>query len=268
MIDQPTNYPILQGKIRKKILDIHSKAKIGHIASSLSCIDLMIAILIINQDKNDDFILSKGHASSALYSCLHYLEKISTADLDSCFQNHTKLPAHPPANIYPSIPFALGSLGHGLPIAAGMAKANKLNKIDNHIFVLLSDGDTNEGTVWEATHFAVKHQLDNLIIIVDKNKLQAFGKTTDVLGDTSTAEKWLSIGLETYEIDGHNIEEINQHIKLCKESKNAKPKIIIANTIKGKGVNFMEDKMEWHYLPLDDALYQQAINEVNINYHA
>jgi transketolase len=259
----------LQGKLRLKLIDLYYRANAGHIGCSLSCIDLLIASLIYNKKPQDSFILSKGHAAASLYVCLNHLGEISDDELTTFYKNGTKLPAHPSANKFFGIPFALGSLGHGLPISTGIAKAYQLQQNKDSIsYILMSDGETNEGTTWEATHFAVKHQLDNLIVIIDKNGLQGFGSINDILGDTASEEKWRIIGFEVLNVDGHNIEEISNGINHFINLKNGKPKVLIANTVKGKGISFMENKMEWHYLPTTESLYQQAIEEINKFYHA
>ncbi len=250
---------------RKALLSLYYKANAGHIGSSLSCIDLLI-VLFENKSANERVILSKGHAAAALYVILNKSGEISDKELLTFYHNGTKLPAHPPALSFENIPFALGSLGHGLPIASGIAFANKLNKTRELVFVIMSDGETNEGTTWEAAHFAVQHQLDNLIVIIDKNKLQGFGETSFVLGDTASYDKWISMGFECVEQDGHNIDKLNTSINQLKKNDNGKPKVIIANTVKGKGVSYMENKLEWHYLPMTEKLYKEALNSLTSNY--
>lgn len=260
------NYYPLQYKLRYKLLEMYFKANAGHIGSSLSCIDILISIFA-NKNIEEKFILSKGHAAAALYAILNNTGEINDDALNTFYQNGTKLSAHPSANSFPNIPFALGSLGHGLPIACGIAKANKIRLKNNFTYVLMSDGETNEGTTWEAAHFAIAHKLDNLILIIDKNKLQGFGNTSDVLGDTADLNKWESIGFEVIEVDGHDIETLNKAIQGFKITNN-KPKLIIANTIKGKGVDYMENKLEWHYLPMDSKLFEEAKVSLNKNYNA
>ncbi len=253
---------LLQGKLRMKILELYHNANAGHIGCSLSCIDLMIGSLIHHKSEDDDFILSKGHAAAALYACLNHLGEITDDELNTFYENGTSLPAHPAANKFKSIPFATGSLGHGFPIGAGIAKANKMQQKKAWVYVLMSDGETNEGTTWEAAHFARQHQLSNLIVIIDKNELQGFGCTKDVLGDTSTEAVWKSLGFEVSSIDGHSIDDIVEEISRLKASENNLPKVIIANTVKGKGVSFMENQVAWHYLPVNNDLYIQAKNEI------
>ena len=257
-----SEHVVLQSKLRAKILELHYMAKSGHIGCSLSCIDIMICILKYKQD-GDTFILSKGHAASALYSILNELGEIPDQLMSSFYQNGTTLPAHPAPLKYASIPFATGSLGHGLPLATGIAKANKLKGTDGISYVLMSDGETNEGTSWEAAHFAVANKLDNLILFIDKNGLQGFGNTADILGDTASAKVWSAIGFDVIEADGHDIAAMLKAKKDHAANKNGKPKLVIANTVKGKGVNNMENRMEWHYLPMNEGIFNEAMKQQN-----
>ena len=256
----------VSGELRLKILSLYNQAHAGHIGCSLSCIDLMIGILLLNKKSGDTFILSKGHAAASLYACLNFLGEISDEQLATYYCDGTSLPAHPAPGQYAGIPFATGSLGHGLPIATGIAHAAKIRQEDSYAFALMSDGETNEGTTWEAAHFAMQHKLDNLFMYVDKNGLQGFGTTGEVLGDTADPAKWEAIGFETIEIDGHSIAEINETLNTLKKNKNGRPKAIIAHTIKGKGVSYMENKLEWHYLPMNPDQYEAAQKEIQERY--
>ena len=256
----------LQGELRLRILELYKAANAGHIACSLSCIDLLIAGFINTKSPEEYFILSKGHAAAALYACLHHTGEISDEVLKTFYKNGTTLTAHPAPNQFKSIPLATGSLGHGLPFGAGIAKANKLKKNNHRTFVLMSDGETNEGTTWEAAHFSRHHQLDNLIVIIDKNGLQGFGDTSEVLGDTSTVAQWSSLGFDVFETDGHDVDANTALLSSLKNQGNGNPKVIIAKTTKGKGVSFMEDRLEWHYLPMADTLFEQAKNEIMDRY--
>jgi transketolase len=254
--------------LKLKTLELYYKANAGHIGCSLSCIDLMGVILLQHFKGNDKFILSKGHAAASMYACLSHLGEISEEVLDTFYKNGTVLSAHPAPNKFKSIPFATGSLGHGFPIATGIAKAKKLKNEKSHVYVLMSDGETNEGTTWEAAHFAVFHKLNNLIVVIDKNGLQGFGKTEDIFGDTAAFEKWQAIGFEILEINGHDINQIDESISQLEKSNSTSPKLIIANTIKGKGIKYMENKMEWHYLPMTEELYKEAVQDINKEYSA
>ena len=259
---------LLQGQLRLRVLELYYKANAGHIGCSLSCIDLMIGSLLTEKKENEAFILSKGHAAAALYVCLNYSGEISDVQLDTFYKNGTTLSAHPAPRQHKGIPFATGSLGHGLPIGTGIAQANKMLENGEYVYVLMSDGETNEGTTWEAAHYATSHNLNNLIVLIDKNGLQGFGNTSDIMGDSADVHKWRALGFEVAEIDGHDVNTIVSTIRALKQSTNAKPKAIIANTIKGKGVNYMENRMEWHYLPMSKDLYEQAKEDVIRYYYS
>lgn len=261
-----TDYLKLSGELRLKVLGLYKKANAGHIGCSLSCIDLLIGSLVHHKRPQDSFILSKGHAAAALYVTLNHLGEISDETLDTFYQDGTTLPAHPAPNKHAGIPFATGSLGHGLPIATGIAQANKLSENDGISFVLMSDGETNEGTTWEAAHYAIQKGLDNLIVLIDRNGLQGFGYTNEILGDSADAVKWRAIGFDVVEVNGHNPAELIEQIAALKTRKNGIPKVIIAHTIKGKGVSYMENRMEWHYLPMSDDLYATAVSDVQQTY--
>lgn len=256
----------LSGELRLKILGLYHQANAGHIGCSLSCIDLMISVLFLNKSPEDTFILSKGHAAAALYACLNTLGEITDQELSTFYTDGTTLPAHPAPRQYKGIPFATGSLGHGLPIATGIAHAAKIGGEESYSFALLSDGETNEGTTWEAAHYAIQNQLDNLFMLVDKNGLQGFDSTDKVLGETASADKWKAIGFETVEVNGHDIVTLNDTIRELKSHKNGLPKAIIAQTVKGKGVSYMENKLEWHYLPMNVEQYKQATLEIKERY--
>ena len=262
-----TDFEKLQGKLRLKILEMYFNANAGHIGCSLSCIDLMIGSLMTHKKESEVFLLSKGHAAASLYACLHELGEISDETLKTFYQNGTTLPAHPAPNKIKGIPFATGSLGHGLPIAIGIAQANKILQNNEFTYVLMSDGETNEGTTWEGAHYAVAKRLDNLIVMIDKNGLQGFGNTKEVLGVSADKNKWEAMGFEVIEVDGHNVAQIHHQIELFKAFKNGIPKLLIANTVKGKGVSYMENKLEWHYLPMKLENYEIEINDVKNNYN-
>lgn len=249
--------------LKIKALELYHKANAGHIGSTLSCIDLVSSILLYKMNSDDQFILSKGHAAVALYVTLNKKGLISDAELETYYQNGTQLPAHPAPNSFDGIRFATGSLGHGFPIGCGIAHAKKLNKKTGLTYVLMSDGETNEGTTWESAHFATIHKLDNLLVIIDKNKIQGTDFTKKVLGDTANFKKWENIGFDVKEINGHNLVEIVNTIDEIRGQFNGRPKLIIADTIKGKGVSFMENTVDWHYWPMSIEQYEQAIKEIN-----
>lgn len=256
----------LQGTLRLRVLDLYRRANAGHIGCSLSCLDLLIATLIAHKTESEVFLLSKGHAAAALYACLHELGEITDEQLGTFYQNGTALSAHPAPNQVRSIPFATGSLGHGLPIGTGVAQANVLLGSDDFTYVLMSDGETNEGTTWEAAHYAVQNRLDHLIVLIDKNGLQGFGTTSDILGDSADPKKWEALGFEVVEADGHNVPALIETVAQLKTHRDGRPKVIIAETVKGRGVSYMESRLEWHYLPMSAEQYEQATGEVRKRY--
>ncbi len=237
-------------------------ANAGHIGSTLSCIELVSSVVLFHKIDEEEFILSKGHAAVALYVTLNKKGEISDSELSTFYKEGTRLPAHPAPLVFKSIRFSTGSLGHGLPIATGIALSNKLKSKKLNTYVLISDGETNEGTTWESMHFAVKHNLDNLIVIIDKNKIQGFDFTRNVLGDTCKPVIWDKTGWEYREINGHDVIAIKNTLEELSFNKNGRPKLIIADTVKGKGVSFMENTVDWHYWPMTDEQYNQAVAEI------
>lgn len=254
-------------QLRKDILEISFKAKVGHIASALSIVDILAVLYseILNLNpKNpldpvrDRFILSKGHAAAALYAALHRAGFISRHELLTFCQNAGHFGVHPAYNPRLGIELSTGSLGHGLSVGAGMALGLK----NSRIFVLISDAELNEGSTWEATMFAAQHQLDNLAVIVDDNNLQAFGRSHEVLNLRPLEKKWEAFGWEVRKVNGHNLEDLLRVLTNL-PLVNTKPSAVIATTTGGKGVSFMEDQVEWHYWPLKKSLYQQALRDIS-----
>lgn len=258
----------LSKNVRKDILRIITKAKASHVASALSCTDIISVLYSdvlrynINNPKwenRDRFILSKGHAGSTLYSVLYEVGFINKDLLDSYYENGSLLSGHISEHGVNGVEFSTGSLGHGLSVAVGMALALKLNNSKSRVFVVLGDGECNEGAGWESLAFASQHNLDNLTIIVDHNKLQALGDTKNIL-DLDLVNIFKSFKANVYEVDGHNHEQLLEVFN--KENENF-PKVIIANTIKGKGVSFMENKLLWHYRNPSEEDCIKAIEEID-----
>lgn len=247
--------------IRKYFLEMHHRVKAGHIGTGLSAIDMLTFLHKSWLGLDDVFILSKGHGASSLYATLHHYGILSDAELATYYQDGTLLPAHPAPGAFASIPAATGSLGHGLSIAAGIALARKkIHRTNGRVATLLSDGECNEGSVWEAATFASHHALSNLLVLIDANGLQGFGSTQEVLDMEPMAEKWKAFGFDTREIDGHDFEQIHD---ACADLDAKRPRCVIARTAKGKGVRFMEGKMEWHYLPMTDVQYREALADLD-----
>lgn len=244
-------------EIRRAFLKMHYEAKAGHLGSGLSDIDLLTYLHGGWLRDQDQFILSKGHGASSLYATLHHYGQLSDAEIETYYKDGTLLPAHPAPRALASIPAATGSLGHGLPIASGMCYANKhLHQNDVRTVCLLSDGECDEGTVWEAALFAAHHELNNLTVIIDANGLQGFGHTEHVLRLEPLRLKWGYFGFRTSEINGHDFAQIHEAMH---EPGDTRPHVIIARTVKGKGVRLMENRLEWHYLPLSESQYQDAV---------
>lgn len=241
-----------------------------HIGCAFSIVELL-AVLYRNHlryDSRDEcdtgrdyMVLSKGHGVMAQYACIHELGLISDDDLIQYFQDGTRLKGLADTHV-PGIEVTSGSLGHGLSVGVGLALAAKLNSTDQICYVLVGDGELNEGTIWEAVLFAAQYKLDNLIVIVDKNGFQAMGKTEEIISLNDIAAKFAAFGFDTVTIDGHDEGQIDEEYSYFKVTKNGCPKLIVANTVKGKGVSFMENENIWHYTRLTPELYQAAIFEL------
>lgn len=245
-------------KSRKRLLQMHYESGVGHIGGNLSCLDALMIIYHEFLHANDRFILSKGHSAGALYITLWSLGLIKEESLKSFHKNDTLLAGHPPASGIPQIHFATGSLGHGLSLASGMAKAFKIKEEKGRVFCITSDGEWQEGSTWEALIFSCHHKLNNLTILVDHNCLQGFGNTTDVASMAPLSSKIKGFDAEFTEIDGHNLDRLREALN----KKTDRCHIVIMNTIKGHGVNFMEDQMAWHYLPMSEVQYKEALQNI------
>src|SRR5258708_6507784 len=242
-------------QLRVKIIEMSAAAQAAHLASSLSCADVLTAaywhVLDIDPKRPSDplrdrFILSKGHAAAALYATLAMKGYFPLEELDTYCQDGGRLAEHPPANLLPGVEAATGSLGHGLPLGCGMALSGRIKDETFRVFALLSDGENNEGSVWEAAMFAAAQKLNNVCVVVDYNKWQATARSNETLMLAPLRDKWAAFGWDAREIDGHDIgalAEAMQHVP----NGSAKPVALIAHTVKGKGVSFMEDDNNWHY---------------------
>ena len=248
--------------IRKNILNLTFKAKSSHIGSCLSIVEILVALYFKILNKNDRFILSKGHAALALYSILFEKKIITKKTLSSFGSNKTVLMNHV-SNKVKGVEFSTGSLGHGLPVSVGKALKFKTNKEKNKVFVLMSDGEINEGTTWESLLFANHHKLDNLNIIIDYNKIQSMDFVSKVIKLEPLKQKLQSFGCKVYEVNGHSVKQLSKFLKIKSFNK---PKVIIANTVKGKGVSFMENNNLWHYKSPDKDQLKRALNEIEIKY--
>ncbi|HTW22671.1 MAG TPA: transketolase [Candidatus Baltobacteraceae bacterium] len=243
------------GRIRRRVLEMICRAKSSHIGSVFSTVDILAVLYdkILRVDPaqpdwpdRDRFILSKGHACAGLYAALAERGFFPATWLEEFFANGGRLAGHATHWGVPGVEASTGSLGHGLSLGAGMALAGKRDGLSYRVFVMLSDGECDEGSTWEAALFAPHHGLENLVAIVDYNKIQSFGRVDDVLGLSPFAAKWESFGWGVCEIDGHDHPQIERALSQIPAVR-GKPTCVIANTVKGKGVSFMEDKVLWHY---------------------
>lgn len=256
--------------VRIGIIDAVYSAQSGHPGGALSCADIL-TYLYFNEmnidpakprmEDRDRCILSKGHASPAIYSVLANRGYFSINELKTFRKTDSFLQGHPDINKVPGVDMTSGSLGQGLSVANGMALAGKLNSKDYFVYVILGDGEIAEGQVWEAAMTASHYKLNNVIAFVDFNGLQIDGAVKDVMNVTPIKEKFESFGWDSITIDGHSFEEIHTAIAKAKESK-TKPTVIIANTVKGKGVSFMENQAGWHGKAPSDEEYKIAIEEL------
>jgi len=245
-------------RTRRKLIDMHFKSGVGHIGGNLSALDILMVLFHVVLRDQDTFILSKGHAAGALYATLWSIGRLKDEDLLQFHRDGTKLSGHPPPDFLPEIPFSTGSLGHGLSLAAGIALGKALQRQPGRVFCLLSDGEFQEGSTWEALIFIAHRSLAPLTIFIDNNGLQGFGTTKEISGLQLTAEKFKTFGLDAEVIDGHDIDEI---ANACRRS-NSGTKIYVAQTRKGCGISFMENRMEWHYLSMTEEQYQQVLKEL------
>jgi transketolase len=247
--------PGIAAKLRGMVIDMSHAAGTPHLGSSLSCVDIVTAaywdVLRIDPTRPDNpgrdrFILSKGHAATTLYAALAHRGFFPASLLETYNQDGSRLAEHPGPNCVPGVEAATGSLGHGLPIALGMALAGRMQGRNYRVYALLSDGECNEGSVWEAAMFAPAQKLENVCVIVDYNKWQATGRSNETLALAPLAAKWAAFGWDAHEVDGHDLKALAALMRKVPNGS-GKPVALIAHTVKGKGVSFMEDDNNWHY---------------------
>jgi transketolase len=255
MVPDKAELRAVAARLRGKVIEMSSAAGAAHLASCLSCCDVLAAaywhVLKIDPARpdwadRDRFILSKGHAAAAIYATLAFKGYFPEAELATYCQDGGRLAEHPPANLLPGVEAATGSLGHGLPIGVGMALAARIHGQSHRVYALLSDGENNEGSVWEAAMFAAGQKIENLCVVVDYNKWQATARSNETLMLAPLRDKWAAFGWDAREIDGHDVEALATAMADLPNGS-GKPVALIAHTVKGKGVSFMEDDNNWHY---------------------
>lgn len=257
-------------RVRGNVVEMSHRAQAPHLGSALSCIDILVAAywgsLRIDPASPDDpgrdrFILSKGHAASALYAVLAHRGFFSLARLVEYGADGSDLPEQPSPGALPGLEAATGSLGHGLSLGVGMALAARIQNHAYRVWVLLSDGECNEGSVWEAALFAAAQQLDGVTAIVDFNRWQATGRSTEVMALEPFVDKWRAFGWDAQEVDGHSLPELTTALA---QPPTGRPRAIVARTVKGRGVSFMEDDNNWHYRVPSELEVQRARKELGL----
>jgi len=258
-------------KIRKHIIEMLYRAKSGHPGGSLSAVDALVALYFAHMNHNpkkpndpnrDRFILSKGHAAPALYAVLAESGYFDIKLLGKLRTINCMLQGHPVCNCTPGVEASTGSLGHGLSFANGVALAGKLDNKDYQVYAMLGDGETGEGQIWEAASVASHYKLDNLTAMIDRNFLQIDGPTEEVIRLESVRERWKSFGWHVDEIDGHNISQILDALNEA-NTRERQPSMIILNTVKGKGVSFMENNVDFHGVPPNEMERNIALEELD-----
>jgi transketolase len=250
----------ISNEVRKDILYQVYEAQSGHPGGALSCADILTAIYFETKEEGDRVILSKGHASAALYAVLAEHGDITKDELKTFRKYGSRLQGHPSSKALDKVDVSSGSLGQGLSIANGIALANRLDEKDNFVYVILGDGEIQEGQIWEAAMSSSHYHLNHVIAFLDYNKLQIDGANDDVMKVKPVDKKFKAFGWDVQEIDGHDFNQIVEAINNAKKSR--KPSMIIANTIKGKGVSFMENNFEWHGKAPNEEQYLKAISEL------
>lgn len=248
--------------IRRTIIEQSYRANVGHIGSALSISDLVAAVFdaakFDRQDDRDRIVLSKGHAALALYAALHLDGRIDDAAISSYCADGSLLGVHPEHGLE-GVDFCTGSLGQGLSLGAGAALAAKRQGSDRRVFVIISDAELNEGSIWEATMFAAQHRLDNLILLIDLNGQQALGYTPEILDLGTVDRKFAEFGWEASVVPGHDQAALAAALNAPGAGR---PRALVAETTFGYGVSFMESKIEWHYLPLKEDTYATALSDL------
>lgn len=259
-------------QIRMDVARITNRTRDSHIGGGYSSIDIMTVlykrILNLTKDNLDDpgrnvFILSKGHIAASYYTVLAHMGIIPMEDLKKHTQNGENYAGHTRRYVTPGVEMSAGSLGHGPSVGAGMAYAKRLQGLPGNVYVLMGDGECNEGSVWETAMFAAKFHLSNLVLIVDRNRLQSYGSDVEVMDMGDIKAKFASFECNALEINGHDYDQIYWALMTACGRNQSKPTVIIANTVKGKGVSFMENRLEWHFKSPSDEQLVIALKELS-----
>jgi transketolase len=259
MKEQSTLTPGLTRRARRRLLQMHFESGVGHIGGNLSALDAMLLVFHEFLGPRDRFVLSKGHSAGALYTALWSVGQLRDEDLKLFHKDETLLAGHPPAAGIPGIDFATGSLGHGLSLAAGSALGFRLRGVPGRVVCLTSDGEWQEGSTWEALIFAAHHRLANLTVLVDHNNLQGFGSTRDIASMSPLWERIRGFDVDLEVLDGHDLAAMREALGRQRE----RPAFLFLETVKGRGVSFLEHRMDSHYLPLTQAQFQAALQELD-----
>lgn len=258
MIKIPNSFKNTLRDTKLRMLQMHYDAKAGHLGGNLSSIDFLMCLYHCKLNDDDEFLLSKGHSAGALYATLWSLGLINENDIKSFSEDNSILPAHPSGPGIPGLLFSTGSLGHGPSLSAGLALAKKMKNQKGKIYCLCSDGEWQEGSCWEALIFAIHHKLDNLILIIDQNGLQGFGKTSEIISCEDITKRLDSFGANVQTIDGHEPQAI---LDALNNTLTGKLNILVLNTIKGNGLH-NAGLLESHYLPLNEDEYISACSHI------
>jgi transketolase len=253
-------------EVRQLVLEMACRSRSAHVGSSLSCVDLLVALYFSEMkideadwDNRDIFVLSKGHAAMALYATLAVKGLIGRKALLGYLKNNGTLPAHLDRFKAKGIEVSAGSLGHGFNVALGMAHGYRLKNDKRRVFALIGDGESEEGSIWEGALFASRLGVDNFTALLDYNNLQGYGRPRELCHYEPVIAKWKAFGWDAVRVDGHDFADIASALR---RPRTGKPRIIVADTTKGKGVHFMEDEMKWHYFIVTDELREQAMDSL------
>lgn len=257
-------------EVRRDVVDAVYHAGSGHIGGALSITDVLVGLYFhhmrfdpkqLDWPDRDRLVMSKGHCCAAMYACLAMMEVFPREELRGLRTTGHFLQGHPDPRKTPGVEFTGGSLGQGLSGSIGMALAGKMDKRDYRVYCIIGDGETHEGQIWEAAMSAAHHKLDNLVAVLDRNKLQIDGAVEDILSIEPIAKRWRAFGWHVIEIDGHDMDEIIAALNVAREIK-GRPTMIVANTVKGKGVSFMEGSISFHGRAPNDDEYEKAMDEL------